>query len=46
MCDSFSKALDLRGVGILPAQSRTGKMPIPQDLQTKLHIACITEGLY
>lgn len=45
MCDSFPKALDLRGAGILPAQIRTGKMPILQDFQTKLYIALSTQFL-
>ena len=41
VCNSFSETLDLLWVGILPAQIRTGKMPIPQDFQIKLHIALV-----
>ena len=37
----FLKSLIYRGVGILPAQIRTGKMPIPQDFQIKLHIVLL-----
>ena len=41
----FLKPLISCGVGILPAQIRTGKMPIPQDFQIKLHIAFYSESL-
>jgi hypothetical protein len=33
------ETLDSCGVGILPAQIRTGETPIPQDFQIKLYIA-------